>query len=72
MNLYDNSLNIEKSTKNKVGKGSKQRDSRSYFDFVEAEDNEESSEESSGISSGTASYARIQNAPVVLQMDDQI
>ena len=70
MNLYDNSLNIEKSTKNKVGKGSKQRDSRSYL--LEAEDNEESSEESSGISSGTASYARIQNAPVVLQMDDQI
>ena len=70
MNLYDKSLRIEKSTKNKEDKGSKQRDSRSYM--LEEVDNEESSEESSGMSSGLGSIAPLPKAPVVLRMDDQV
>lgn len=70
MNLYDKSLRIEKSTKNKIRKEPKQRDSRSYL--LEEVDNEESAQKASGISSGLGSYAPIPGAPVVLQMDDQI
>ena len=64
MNLYDNSLRIEKSTKNKVGTRSKRRDSRSYM--LEEVDKEEASADSDDISSGLGSYAQLPYAPVVL------